>query len=137
LLSRGKASNGLLIPAAGDATHCDSTSLASDVEQIQQVQSQRQTELTDAQNLDTTDLQSGGAIKSELVVALQDSLAADGAYLSWSESQVDPSTCVNGGPPSNVAADDQQATGDKTTFLRTWGPIARQYGLPSRGTGDM
>ena len=62
--------------------------------QIQQVQSQRQTELTDAQNLDTADLQNGGAIKSELVVALQDSLAADGAYLSWSESQADPSTCV-------------------------------------------
>jgi hypothetical protein len=111
--------------------------LADDVAQIQQVQNQRQTELTDAQNLDTTDLQSGGAIKSELVVALQDSLTADGAYLSWAESQADPSACADGGPPPNVAADDQQATGDKTTFLRTWGPIARQYGLPSRGTGDM
>jgi hypothetical protein len=137
LLSRGKASNGLLSPAAGDATHCDSTSLASDVEQIQQVQSQRQTELTDAQNLDTADLQNGGALKSELVVALQDSLAADGAYLSWAESQAIPSTCVNGDPPQNVTADDQQATNDKTTFLGTWRPIAQQYGLQSRGTGDM
>jgi hypothetical protein len=111
--------------------------LADDVAQIQQVQSQRQTELTDAENLDTADLQHGGALKSQLVVALQDSLAADGAYLSWAESQAIPATCVSGGPPPNVVADNQQATADKTAFLGTWGPIAQQYSLPSRGTGDM
>jgi hypothetical protein len=137
LLSRGKASNGLLIPAANDAQDCSSASLADDVAQIQQVQGQRQTELTDAQNLDTTDLQNGAALKSQLVVALQDSVAADGAYLSWAESQVDPSTCAPGDPPANVTADNNQATADKTTFLGTWGPIAQEYGLPSRGTGDM
>jgi hypothetical protein len=137
LLSSGAASRVLLGQDTNDARSCGSLGLASDVSEIQQVRDSRQSELNQAEGLDTADLPNGAALKSDLITALNDSLVTDNDYLSWARLQANPATCVNGSEPPQIGPDNTQTTNQKTRFLARWNQIAPQYGLPQRGTGDM
>lgn len=137
LLTTGQNSSEALSGAETDAKNCASLRLAADVDQIQAVRDQRQTELDQAQLLNTGDLPNGAGLKSNLISALSLSLQSDGYYLTWAQGQAQPSTCVNGSQPPEEPAADIRAHAPKEAFLRDWNPIARQYGLPERSRSQM
>jgi hypothetical protein len=137
LLSSGATSSELLSEATTDAKNCSSPVLANDVNEIQVVRNQRNSELTQAQSLTVADLPNGSQLQADLIAALQDSLTADGHYLTWAQQQANPSTCVDNSTPPQAGADNARASADKNTFLGLWNPIAAQYSLMHRGTGDM
>jgi hypothetical protein len=137
LLSSGATSSELLSEATTDAKNCSSPLLSNDVSEIRQVRDQRQAALTQAEGLNTADLTNGAQLKANLISALQASLTADIDYLNWSRQQENPSTCIDNSAPPQAGPDNDTAFAAKTTFLDGWNPIAAQYGLPNRGTGDM
>jgi hypothetical protein len=137
LLSNGAASRSLLGPATNDAQSCGSSRLAADVNEIRQVRDSRQSELNQAEGLDTGALPNGAALKSDLITALGDSLTVDNDYLNWAQTQANSSTCVNGPPPAEIGPANDQTTTEKNTFLVLWNPIASRYGYATRVTGDM
>ena len=137
LLTTGQNSSEALSTAETDAKNCASSQLAADVDQIQGVRDQRQTELDQAQLLNTDDLPNGAELKSNLITALSLSLQSDGYYLSWAEGQAQPATCVDGSLPSQEPAADIRAHAPKEAFLRDWNPIASRYGLPTRSRSQM
>jgi hypothetical protein len=137
LLSSGATSSELLSEATTDAASCSSPVLAGDVNEIKQVRDQRQSELTQAQNLNVADLPNGASLRASLVSALGASLTADGDYLNWAKQQENPSTCVDGSSPAQIGADNDTALAAKNSFLNLWNPIAAQYSLQHRGPGDM
>jgi hypothetical protein len=137
LLTTGQNSSEALSSAATDAKNCASPQLAADVDQIQAVRDQRQTELDQAQLLNTDDLPNGADLKSNLISALSLSLQSDGYYLTWAQSQAQPATCADGSLPSEEPAADNRAHAPKDAFLRDWNPIASQYGLPTRSRSQM
>ncbi len=137
LLSSGATSSELLSQATADAQNCSSPVLSDDVNEIQQVRNQRQAEMTQAQSLNVADLQNGSQLKGDLIAALQDSLTADGHYLSWANRQATPSACVDNSTPPQAASDNETAVAAKTSFLNLWNPIAAQYSLQQRNPGEM
>jgi len=137
LLSSGAKSSELLSQATTDAQNCSSPVLSDDVSEIQQVRNQRQAEMTQAQSLNVADLPNGVDLKADLISALGASLTADGHYLSWANRQANPPTCVDNSTPPQAASDNETAVAAKTSFLNLWNPIAAQYSLMHRGTGDM
>ena len=137
LLTTGQNSSEALSSAATDAKNCASPQLAADVDQIQAVRDQRQTELDQAQLLNTDDLPNGAGLKSNLISALSLSLQSDGYYLTWAQGQAQPATCVDGSLPPEEPAADNRAHAPKEAFLHDWNPIALQYGLPTRIRSQM
>ena len=137
LLSSGATSSELLSKATSDAVNCSSPVLIADVSQIQLVRNQRSTELTQAHSLIVADLPNGSQLQADLIAALQDSLTADGHYLTWAQQQANPSTCVGNSAPPEAGADNARASADKNTFLGLWNPIAARYSLMHREKGDM
>jgi len=137
LLTTGQNSSEVLSRAETDAQNCASSQLSADVDQIQAVRDQRQTELDQAQVLDTDDLPNGARMKSNLISALSLSLQSDGYYLTWAQGQAQPSTCVNGSHPPEEPAADIRAHAPKKAFLSDWNNIAPQYGLPTRQRSQM
>jgi hypothetical protein len=137
LLTTGQNSSEALSSAETDAKNCASAQLAADVDQIQGVRDQRQTELDQAQLLNTDDLPNGAELKSNLITALSLSLQSDGYYLTWAEGQAQPATCVDGSLPPEEPAADVRAHAPKEAFLHDWNPIAAQYGLPTRNRTQM
>lgn len=137
LLSTGATSSELLAESTTDAKNCSSPDLANDVSEIQVVRNQRNAELTQAHSLTVADLPNGSQLQADLIAALQDSLTADGHYLSWAQQQADPSSCADNSTPPQAGEDNAKATADKNTFLGLWNPIAARYGLMHRETRDM
>ena len=137
LLSSGATSSELLSEATTDAKNCSSPVLANDVNEIGQVRDQRQAALTQAEGLNTADLTNGAQLKANLIAALQASLTADIDYLNWARQQEDPSACTDNSSPPQAGNDNDTAVAAKTAFLNLWNPVADQYGLQNRGTGDM
>jgi len=111
--------------------------LSNDVNEIGQVRDQRQAALTQAEGLNTADLTNGAQLKANLISALQASLTADIDYLNWARQQEDPLACIDNSSPSQAGNDNDTAVAAKTAFLNLWNPVADQYGLQNRGTGDM
>ncbi|HEX6857637.1 MAG TPA: hypothetical protein VF204_20275 [Streptosporangiaceae bacterium] len=137
LLTTGQNSSEVLSSAETDAQNCASPRLAADVDQIQAVRDQRQTELDQAQVLNTDDLPNGAGLKSNLISALSLSMQSDGYYLTWAQRQAQPATCVDGSLPPEEPAADNRAHAPKEAFLRDWNPIALQYGLPTRSRSQL
>jgi len=137
LLITGENSSEVLSSAETDAKNCASLQLAADVDQIQAVRDQRQTELDQAQLLNTSDLPNGTVMKGNLINALSLSLQSDGYYLTWAQRQAQPDTCANDSQPPEEPAADIRAHAPKEAFLQDWNPIARQYGLPERSRSQM
>jgi hypothetical protein len=80
LLANGNGSADNLNSAVNDVAACGD--LPSDLQEIQQVENQRQNEYDQAQNTQMSSLPNGAALKSDLVNALYYSLQADQAYLA-------------------------------------------------------
>jgi len=105
--------------------------IGNDIQQIQQIASQRMNEYDQARNLQTGAIQNGERLKSELTKALLASLNIDNEYLRWAQQQMNSGCTVgtNSAYYSEANASDTTATSDKATFVNTWNPIAQQYGL--------
>ncbi|MGE5134870.1 MAG: protein kinase domain-containing protein [Gemmatimonadota bacterium] len=126
LLQTGHGSSTQLSDAAANIRTC--TNVPQNVQVIQQVRDQRQAELSQAQTLSVNALSNGAQLKTSLVQALQDSLTADDAYLTWAQQQ--EASCTPGSQSSDAAAADAQAVSSKQAFIGRWNPVAAQYGLP-------
>jgi serine/threonine-protein kinase len=133
LLASGNGSAANLNNAVNDVAACGA--LSSDVQQIQQVENQRQIEYNQAQSTQTSSLPSGAALKSDLVNALYYSLQADQAYRAYAD-QVQQSGCHSGSQASALA-DGGHAVTYKDMFLILWNPIATGYGLPTVTQGNI
>lgn len=129
LLVNSAQSRSPLAPLVADVGNCGS--LSSDITQIGEIASERQTELNQAGNLQVGAIPNGSTLKSQLMTALQISLSIDKDYLAWAKQQQNSGCTVGTGSTYYQTAtnEDSQATADKMTFLATWNPIASQYGL--------
>jgi hypothetical protein len=118
--------------AMTDAEQC--ASLDNAIPVIQKVVGERQSELSTAQSLQVDVLPSGAQLKDALTRALQASLDADNAYLSWATS----SKGCTGTTPTGSDLDNgnqistSRATPAKQEFLQLWAPIAQQNNQPTR-----
>ena len=104
--------------------------VADDVTQINQIISDRQSQLASAESLQVDAIPNGTTVQSDLVAALEASIAADNDYLSWAQQQ-NEDNCAEGANSqyySQALSDDQTATDDKATFEQDWTPLADQYG---------
>ncbi len=121
--------------------NCSSLSsdeIANDVAAIQSADNQRQSEYDSAKSLDISDLQNATTLKSDLMSALQYSLAADNNFLTWAQQE------QGGCFPSNESTAYETATNDSTTasadkqaFANVWNPEAPTYGQPQVTPGDI
>jgi serine/threonine-protein kinase len=126
LLSSGSGSAAGLNNAVNDVANCGD--IASDISEIQSVESQRQNEYDQAQSTQMNDLPSGAQVKADLLQALHYSLVADQDYLNYA-NQMESSSCQSGSQAAAIAADGQAVT-YKDDFLSLWNPIASTYSLP-------
>jgi serine/threonine-protein kinase len=126
LLASGNGSADNLNAAVNDVANCGS--IASDISEIQSVESQRQDEYAQAQSTQMSDLPDAAALKSDLLQALHYSLVADSDYLAYA-NQMESSSCQAGSQAAAQAADTQAVT-YKTQFVSLWNPTAGEYGLP-------
>jgi hypothetical protein len=133
LLAMGNGSADRLTGAVADVKACGN--LSSDIQEIQQVENQRQTEYDQAQALQTGSLPNGADLKSDLVSALSYSLQADNDYLTYAQD-VQSSGCTSGSQASAIAAGNQ-AVGYKDSFIGLWNPIATTYQLPLAAQGSI
>jgi hypothetical protein len=126
LLSSGSGSAAGLNNAVNDVSACGD--IASDISEIQSVESQRQNEYDQAQSAQMNDLPNGAQVKADLIQALHYSLVADQDYLNYA-NQMESSSCQSGSQAAAQAADGQAVT-YKDDFLSLWNPIASEYSLP-------
>ena len=112
--------------------------LSAAVSQVQQVVSQRSTEVSRASAMSTAALANGATVKSDLLAALRSSLQADRDYLTWARQQLARCRPRAPSPAYNAAISaDQQADAAKGTFVRVWNPVAVRYGLPAATTSSF
>jgi hypothetical protein len=112
--------------------------LSNDISQLDQVASQRSSELSAAGRLQVTAIPNGAAAKSELMKALQISLTIDNDYLAWAQQQQNSGcTGTNSTYYQNATSLDNQATADKQAFVNTWNPIAATYRLAIYTAGEI
>jgi hypothetical protein len=132
LLNNSATSRVALQTAVNDIGSCSNVSAA--VTAIQNVASQRSTELRDATALQTGALPNGAALKADLLSALNYSLRADRDFLRWGQQQL--TGCTDPAPVTSAYTagfDASKRAGTaKGEFLRLWNPIAAQQGLPAR-----
>jgi hypothetical protein len=136
LFTAMEASRGDLATALGDVTSC--TSVIDAAATIQQVASDRATQLRQAENLSVDALTDGSDLQSALVSALTYSQQADQSYAVWA-SAVAAGDCSDAAPttPDRQAGDtaSQSATAYKTTAVNDWNQIAGGYGYQTVDAG--
>ena len=128
VLTNSNISRTELSAAVTDVGNC--LNVADDVTQINQIISDRQSQLASAESLQVGAIPNGTTVQSDLVAALEASIAADNDYLSWAQQQ-NEDNCAEGANSqyySQALSDDQTATDDKATFEQDWTPLADQYG---------
>ncbi len=105
--------------------------LANDIQQIRQIAAERMSEYNQAQNLQTDAIQNGTELKTELTRVLLISLNIDREFLKWARQQQSSGCTAGTSSPYYQEANtsDTTANNDKATFVSTWNPVARQYGL--------
>jgi hypothetical protein len=137
LLASSKASRGKLGDALNGVDQCQNLPGAAAV--LDQVASERDSELRQVQTLALDALQDGAQLSELLAQALNYSIQADRSYAAWARA-------LNGNcaPPAahdgnwqNADAASQQATDAKRRFLAYWNPIAGANGLPVRPDSDL
>ena len=110
------------------------TDLSGAVASIRAVVDQRVGEYNQASALSTAALASGAIVKSDLITALRDSLAADREYLTWAQQELN-SGCTPAAQSSayNAAYQaDQRADASKDAFIQVWNPVAARYGVQQK-----
>ncbi len=124
--SRSQWNANVLVTDVGDCVNIN-----SDVTQIGDIANERMSELSQADALQVSAIPNGPMAKRQLMAALQISYNIDNDYLQWAEQQQSSGCGVgtNSAYYDDASSEDSQATADKTTFLNTWDPIARQYGF--------
>jgi hypothetical protein len=128
LLTNSGISRTALSNAVSDVGSC--LNVGDDVSQINQILSERESQLSDAQSLQVGAIPNGSQVQNSLVTALMASVTADQDYLSWAQQQNDDN-CAEGTTSQyyqQALADDQTATDDKDAFAGLWAPLANQYG---------
>jgi serine/threonine-protein kinase len=128
LLTNSGVSRTELSAVVTDVGNC--LNVGDDVTELNQIVAARQGELSSAESLQVDAIPGGSQLQSDLVAALQASIAADNDYLSWAQQQ-NEDNCAEGANSqyySQALSDDQTATDDKATFEQDWTPLADQYG---------
>ena len=142
LLEMSRASRGKLQPAVSEIeNNCSSltsSQLAADVATIRGVAMNRQSEYSQALNLDVAALANGGSLKNGLLDALQASLNADNNYLKWARQEQAGCSPASSSTAFNQAGTwDGRAVAAKTSFADQWNPVAQQYSLPAVNQADI
>ena len=105
---------------------------------LQQVVSERSTELSEADNLSTGAMPNGAALKSDLIGAIKNSLDADNDFLSWAQGV---GSCSGSAPEdSNYQAAmnaSSTAVSYKNDFVALWNPIAQRQGFSTLTQADI
>jgi serine/threonine protein kinase len=137
LLGSSAAAREALQGAVEQARGC--TGLSGAVASIRDVVDQRVGQYNQASALSTAALASGATVKSDLITALRDSLAADREYLTWAQQELN-SGCTPAAQSSvyNAAYQaDQRADAAKDVFVRVWNPVAARYGVQQKSPGSI
>jgi hypothetical protein len=136
VLAQSGTSRQNVISHTGEIENCSDVS--DGTSGLQQDVSDRQNELSEAQNLSVDALPNGDALKSALVDALKNSLDADNDYLDWAN---DVGGCDGSAPKDSnfEAASDASTTAVsyKNQFVTLWNQIAQDEGYPSLTEQDM
>ena len=137
LLGSSAAAREALQGAVGQVRGC--TDLSGAVASIRNVVDQRVGEYNQASALSTAALASGAIVKSDLITALRDSLAADREYLTWAQQEL-TSGCTPDAQSSayNAAYQaDQLADVSKDAFIQVWNPVAARYGVQQKSPASI
>lgn len=118
----------------GDLQTCDGVS--GSISTLEQIVSERENQLTQAQGLVVDALDGGDSLRASLVTALEDSLRADRAYLAWANNVQGCSGDAPGDSDHTEAAKaDVDAGHAKDDVVSAWQPIATQFSLPTYSDG--
>jgi serine/threonine protein kinase len=137
LLGSSAAAREALQGAVEQVRSC--TGLSGAVASIRDVVGQRVGQYNQASVLSTAALGSGAIVKSDLITALRDSLAADQEYLTWAQQELS-SGCTPAAQSSayNAAYQaDQRADAAKDVFIQVWNPVAARYGVQQKSPGSI
>jgi hypothetical protein len=110
--------------------------VASALTALRRVARERQSQRERAQGLAVDGLPDGPALQQALVDALTYSGDADDAYAAWAQHAVNVG-CGRDRNWSDGNSLSESAQKAKRDFVRLWNPIAKQFGLPTRTTGDI
>ncbi len=133
LLNASSASRQKLSPALTAVDNCADMSGA--ITTLQQVTTERDTQVQQSQSLVVDQLQNGAQLRSTLTQALTFSLQADQKFTAWAQA-VAQTGCPGQAPHEDNYAAAQAASASATTskqqFVALWNPVAATYGLPTR-----
>jgi hypothetical protein len=138
LLGRSVASRRKLNAAIDLVSRC--TALTTALSQMREVGAERQQQLDAVGSAELSALADGDQLRAALSDALRHALAADQAYVSWTEPTI-TAGCANttrrrtAFAQGRAASDEAQAA--KKRFLAIWNPTALQEGLPQRSNKDI
>jgi negative regulator of sigma E activity len=136
LLQASKATRTALSNAYNMVLDC--SDVADGLSGLEQVASQRNSQITQAQALQTGDLANGAELQSELVQFLQDSLTADNSFVTWAQDESSNCTSAqNDNAYNSGMAESATAVADKNSFLSVWNPIAQNQGLATMSQADL
>lgn len=136
LLQKSAATRTTLSNSYDEVANC--SDVTDGLSGLQQVASQRNSEITEAQALQTGDLTNGADLQSDLIKFLQDSLAADNDFVTWAQDESSSCTSAANDEAYNAGmAESGTAVSDKNSFLSLWDPIARNQGLAIRTQADL
>jgi hypothetical protein len=136
LLQASKATRTALSNAYNMVFDC--SDVADGLSGLQQVASQRNSQITQAQALQTGDLANGAELQSELVQFLQDSLTADNYFVTWAQDESSNCTSAqNDNAYNSGMTESVTAVADKNSFLSLWNPIAESQGLATMSQADL
>ena len=140
------AMNSLLQDSSNSRTSVESrvqevqncSDIADGTSGLQQVVSERSTELSEADNLSTGAMPNGAALKSNLIGAIKNSLDADNDFLSWAQGV---GGCSGSAPEdANYQAAmkaSSTAVSYKNDFVTLWNPIAQSHGFSTLTQADI
>jgi hypothetical protein len=136
ILQQSQAARASVKTVVQNILKCASTQ--SDVQNAQAVAADRTTELHALNSAPVDAVPGGAALVSQLQAILQDSLAADQAYVT-AAGQVAGGQCDNGKSTYNAEKSlIAQITSEKTAFANAWNSqIAPQYGTPTYTQDDI
>lgn len=135
LLTASSKSRKALSPALSSIGSCSGVDNAVSV--IDQVTSERSSQVDQAKALAVSELPDGAALQSKLVQMLTDSLHADQAYGQWAKA-VQSDGCGAGTSFRNQGDSiSGSAQANKGAFLQQWNPIATAQGLPTRDKSNI
>jgi DNA-binding helix-hairpin-helix protein with protein kinase domain len=116
----------------------DCSDVADGLSDLQQVASQRSSQISQAQALQTAGLANGTELQSELVQFLQDSLTADNYFVTWAQDESSNCTAAaNDGSYNSGMSASSTAVADKSSFLSLWNPVAQNEGLETMSQSDL